>query len=101
MTQRRIKDIRVAVSTTTTSQWVLTDYRFDENPERLFFGTNASGGTTIIQGAASVADTVPDVICPLFSTTSASFNGTIHGAWPMVRVIQSGGDATSITIFVI
>lgn len=101
MTQRRTIEFSSTVSAATTSEWFLTDYRFDQNPERAYFGTNTSGGSVTIQVAVSVRDVVPTRIATINTITSATFNGTIHGAWPMIRFINTGGDTGSTVVAVI
>lgn len=97
MANRKPFVYNTAVSTTTTSSWFVTDYRFDENPERSYAGVQAAGGTVLIQVAVSVEAT-PTNIFTINTVTSTAFDGTIHGAWPQIRFVQYGGTSATVVM---
>lgn len=101
MTLRKPIEFATTTSATTTSRWYVLDYAYDENPERAYGGSNSTNGQVVIQVAVSVNAvgddglSNPTRIITANTITSASFNGTIHGNWPLVRFINSGGNTGS------
>lgn len=107
MTLRKPIEFSTTTSATTTSRWYVLDYAYDENPERAYGGVNTTGGQITIQVAVSVnaigdaGTTNPTRIIDANVITSASFNGTIHGNWPLVRFISQGGTTGSWIVAVV
>ncbi len=107
MTLRKPIEFSTTTSATTTSRWYVLDYAYDENPERAYAGTNGTNGQVTIQVAVSVNAigddglSNPTRIINANVITSTTFNGTIHGNWPLVRFINQGGTTGSWVIAVI
>lgn len=103
MTQRIPQLVLNEITSAGTTEPVLLDYRFDQNPVHSIAGDIASGDTIILLVSphpTSLASPLVDVWVTAATYTSTTFADVFQGSWPRVKITKTG-TAGPATVYIV